>query len=101
MIDVFWSPTARKDLNNIHGWLASRNIITARRIIGRIEERVELLQRHPLIGVSRTDIAPSARMLSVPPYIILYEINTENRASTETVLIVRIVDARRELSEIM
>lgn len=67
-------------------------------MIDRLEERVRELEAFPRLGSRRPEIRQSARALSAPPYLILYEtVPDTDEGPLRSVEIVRVVDARRDL----
>jgi toxin ParE1/3/4 len=95
---LLWSPQAREDLLDIYVFIGADNPDAAERLYTAIEEKTDLLIRDPRLGVRRSEIAPSARMLVQGPYLILYETYPDSDdAAIKTVEIVRIVDGRRDL----
>jgi toxin ParE1/3/4 len=73
----------------------------AERYFERIEAKVELLRSQPCMGVRRSDIRESMRMLVEHPYLILYATEPDaDEGPIASVEIVRIVDGRRELSRL-
>ena len=70
----------------------------AERYFERIEARAELLISQPRMGVRRSDIRPSMRMLVEAPYLLLYRTDPDaDEGPIDTVEIIRIVDGRRDL----
>jgi toxin ParE1/3/4 len=70
----------------------------AERYFDRIEEKVRGLQDQPRRGPRRPDIRPGARMLVEAPYPILYEtVSDTDGGPLWAVVIVRVVDGRRDL----
>jgi toxin ParE1/3/4 len=63
----------------------------ADRLYDRIETRVETLRTFPEAGVSRPNIAPDARLLIEPPYLIFY------RLRSDTIQIVRVLHGARNI----
>jgi toxin ParE1/3/4 len=57
----------------------------------RLEARVKVLSRFPKAGSPRPDIAPEARVLVEPPYLILYRIRRS------AVQIVRVLHSARRI----
>jgi len=57
----------------------------------RIEARLDILRKFPEAGVSKPNIAPDARMLVEPPYLIFY------RRRADHVQIVRILHGARDI----
>ena len=70
----------------------------AERYFDRIEGKARLLKSQPRMGVRRSDIRPSMRMLVEAPYLILYRTDPDtDEGSVTTVEIVRVIDGRRDL----
>jgi toxin ParE1/3/4 len=65
---------ARADLLAIWREVAMDNPAAADRLYDRLEARVRILETFPEAGVARPDIAPEARMLIEPPYLLLYRL---------------------------
>lgn len=63
-------------------------------MIDRIEQRCEQLAQHPELGPARPDIDANARHLVIERWLALYAI------VPGAVLIVRVVDAKRDLPQI-
>jgi toxin ParE1/3/4 len=96
-----WSAQARDDLLDIYILIGLEQPASAERYFDRIEAKAELLRSHPRMGVRRSDIRPSTRMLVEHPYIILYETEPDtDEGAVNRVEIVRVVDSRRELSQL-
>ncbi|WP_075629000.1 type II toxin-antitoxin system RelE/ParE family toxin [Xaviernesmea oryzae] len=73
----------------------------AERYFRRFRDKAERLRDHPLLGRSRPDIFPTARMLVEAPYLILYEtVFSRDDDDVERVEIVRVVDGRRDLQDL-
>jgi toxin ParE1/3/4 len=77
-------------LVNIWLTIAEHDPAAADRVFDRIEARIAVLGTFPEAGVARPDIAPEARMLVEPPYLILYR-------QTEGVQIVRVLHGARDV----
>ncbi len=95
MGEVRLSQLARRDLQEI--WLhiaADKGPDVADHWIDRIEARCRQLVDFPESGPARPDIADNARMLVISRWLALYEI------TQDTVRIIRIVDAMRDLGEL-
>ena len=86
---------ARRDLIDL--WLLVRKAdpAAADRLLQRIEARIEILRRFPEAGQRRRGIAPDARVLIEPPYLILY------RLIPEGVQIVRVLHGARRIGRPM
>lgn len=63
----------------------------ADRLLDRLEVRVRILETFPEAGAARPDIAPEARMLVEPPYLLLY------RLISGGVQIVRVLHGARRI----
>mgnify|MGYP003384941147 CR=1 FL=1 len=101
MTEVIWTPDARADLLDIYILIGVEQPAAAERYLDRIEQKAHLLARHPRIGVRRPDIRPAFRMMVEQPYLILYR--TEPDTDDGPILvaeIVRIIDGRREISQL-
>lgn len=94
MTDLFVSDRANADLRDIWQYIAAADPDAADRVLLRLDERMQVLQRFPRIGPARSDIRRGMRMLVEGNYLILYEFDTRR----DEVEIVAIVDGRRELS---
>lgn len=89
---------ARADVKKIYIDLSKVNPQSAERYFQDFREKVDLLTRHPLAGEKRPDIFPSVRMLVKAPYVILYEATPDTLHDVvKHVLIVRVIDGRRDL----
>jgi toxin ParE1/3/4 len=100
-IELIWSNQARGDLLEIYVMIGLEQPAAAERYFDRIEDKVRLLKSQPRMGVRRSDIRPSVRMLVESPYLILYRINADtDEGPVAAVEIVRIIDGRRDLSGI-
>ena len=95
--EVLWSPRAREDLIEIYMTIAVERPDVAERYFDRIEAKVRWLQDQPRRGSRRSDIRPGARVLVEAPYLILYETVPDTDGPLEAVVIVRVVDGRRDL----
>ncbi|MGA3263831.1 MAG: type II toxin-antitoxin system RelE/ParE family toxin [Terracidiphilus sp.] len=72
------------------------------RIFDAPREKAEMLVHHPRLGMRRRDIRPSTRMLVEGSYLILYETHPDgDEGGIDAVEIVRIVDGRRNLKNII
>jgi toxin ParE1/3/4 len=58
-------PQAEVDLDEIWWYIAQDNPAAADRMLDRIEERCNALAQFPLMGVSRDELLPSLRSLTV------------------------------------
>ena len=74
MPEIRYTARARRDLLEIWLHIAAENPAAAERVFDRIEARVSILERFPEAGPARPEIAPDARVLVEPPYLILYRV---------------------------
>jgi toxin ParE1/3/4 len=73
----------------------------AERYFDRIEAKGQLLKSQPRMGVRRSDVRPSMRMLVEAPYLLLYRTDPDSdEGPVGTVEIIRIIDERRDLNGI-
>lgn len=98
---VLWTPQAREDLLDIYVTIGFDNPAAAERTYSALEGRVNLLANSPRIGVRRSEIAPSTRILVEGAYLILYETHPDtNDGPIESVEVVRIVHGHRDLGRL-
>jgi toxin ParE1/3/4 len=69
------SRSAKVDYLEIWVFVAEQSQSTARAdaLIAALDERLELLARHPNAGPSREDLGPRVRTFPVGPYLLIYE----------------------------
>jgi toxin ParE1/3/4 len=95
---LVWSNQARADLLEIYTMIGLEQPAAAERYFDRIEHKVSLLKSQPRMGVRRSDIRPSMRMLVESPYLILYRTDPDTDEGTvRAVEIISIIDGRRDL----
>jgi len=100
--NLFWTPRAQEDLIEIYLFIGVDNRTAADRIFEGLRSRVQSLIHYPRLGVRRPDIRPSTRLLIEGTYLILYETRPDkDEGPIEAVEIIRIVDGRRNLSNIV
>jgi toxin ParE1/3/4 len=92
--ELFVSHRADADLRDIWRYIATDDPAAADRVLLRLDERTQVLQRFPRIGPARGDIRKGLRMPVEGNYLILYEFN----ARRDEIEIIAVVDGRRELS---
>jgi toxin ParE1/3/4 len=99
--ELVWSNQARTDLLEIYVMIGLEQPAAAERYFDRIEEKARLLKSQPRMGMRRSDIRPSMRMLVESPYLILYRTDPNtDEGPVSGVEIVRVIDGRRDLSGI-
>ena len=98
-VELLWSPQAREDLLDIYIYIGMDNPGAAERLYGVIATTADNLTKHPRMGVRRSEISPSVRMLMEGQYLILYETHPDmDDGPIDQVVIVRVVDGRRDLT---
>ncbi len=96
---LIWSPKARLDLKKIYVDIAREQPEAAERYFHSFRHKASLLIEQPRLGPRHLEISASARILVEAPYVILYEtIPDTDKGPVQTVVIVRIVDGRRDLT---
>jgi toxin ParE1/3/4 len=100
-VDLIWTTQARADLLDIYLTIGIEQPAAAERYFDEIETKVAGLVEHPRRGVRRPDIRRATRMLVESPYLVLYETVPDTDEGPVTVVeIVRVVDGRRNLSNL-
>lgn len=101
-IELIWSNQARADLIDIYLLIGLEQPTAAERYLDRIEAKIELLRSQPRMGVRRSDIRPSVRMLVETPFLLLYRtIPDSDEGPVDTVEVIRVIDGRRDLHGIV
>jgi len=97
--ELAWSNQARTDLLDIYVLIGIEQPAAAERYFDRIEAKARGLQSQPRMGVRRSDIRPSMRMLVEAPYLILYRTEPDSdEGPIGVVEIIRVIDGRRDLA---
>ena len=101
MTRIRTSPVAERDLEDIWLAIAAENQLAATKVLGAIGAKIAQLDRFPRIGLRRSDIRPSTRLLVEGFYLILYETQPDtDEGEIEVVEIVRVIDGRRDLGRL-
>ena len=79
------------DLEDIHDFVAQDSPSAAARLVALIRERCFLLDDNPLMGRSRSELAPDLRSFPIGNYIIFY------RPADNGVQILRVVRGSRDI----
>jgi toxin ParE1/3/4 len=99
-VEVIWSPQARRDLLDIYVIVGLDNPAAAERLYTAIETG-KCTSALPRLGPRRPKIRPSVRMLVEGPYLILFETRPDtDEGQVDQVAIVRVVDGRRDLTNL-
>jgi plasmid stabilization system protein ParE len=73
---LIWTPPALRDVERLHGFLASKNRDAARRAVRAIRHGVKALAAHPEAGRPAEDMPPEFREWPIPfgdnGYVALY-----------------------------
>ena len=93
---VVRSRAARRDLEDLWFFVAQQDEAAAGRLLDRIQARIEQLSALPNLGRVRDDIAPGLRGKLAGRAIILYRLEQ----STRRVVILRVLDGRRDLASL-
>lgn len=100
--ELLWTPQAREDLIEIYTYIGLDNPSAAERIFDAIQSKTEMLIEYPRLGVRRSDIRRSTRMLIEGPYLILHQTHPDtDEGLIDQVEIVRIIDGRRNLKNLL
>jgi toxin ParE1/3/4 len=67
---IRWTPTALRDLESLHGYVAEDSLPAATATVERILSGIEALSRHPDMG--QKGRVPGTRELIITPYIVAY-----------------------------
>jgi toxin ParE1/3/4 len=88
---IVFSDEADADLLHILTYLAERNRLAALALAKVFNARIENLVRFPFIGRDRSAFSQDLRSIVVENYVVFYRIQKER------VLIVRVLDGRRDI----
>jgi toxin ParE1/3/4 len=72
--EIFVSPAAANDLEDIWLYIAQENPLAASRVLQKLNHRIVSLMQMPKRTQLRPDIAPTARCLIQGNYLVLYEV---------------------------
>ena len=86
------APSAQKDLQGIHDFIAQDNPEAADRWIDKLVSRFDNLSHQPGIGRKRDDLKSGYRSISEGQYVIFYRIATDDALE-----IVRVLHGKRDL----
>lgn len=94
MARIIRSPVAEEDLLEIWSHIANDKPSAADRFLDKLEQRIELLSRHPRIGEARPDLAARVRAYSVGNYVIFF------RPIRDGIEVLRVLHGSRDISAI-
>jgi toxin ParE1/3/4 len=69
---VRWTPTALRDLDSLHEYVAEDSLPAAATTVERIVSGIDALWRHPEMG--RKGRVAGTRELIITPYVVAYQI---------------------------
>jgi toxin ParE1/3/4 len=69
-----WTPTALRDLESLHAYIAEDNREASAETADRIVSGIEALERHPEMG--RRGRVASTQELIVAPYVVAYRVKS-------------------------
>ena len=82
---------ARKDLQEIHDFIAEDNEAAAERVIKSLETRCRDLVDMPNVGRKREELAPEVRSVTEGNYVILY------RGTASGIYVARVLHAKQDI----
>jgi toxin ParE1/3/4 len=88
---IVFSEDADNDLLNILDYLSQRNRSAARALAELFNSKIETLSHFPFIGRDRSIFLPRMRSIVAENYVVFYRLERDH------VLIVRILDGRRDI----
>ncbi|MBA4131683.1 MAG: type II toxin-antitoxin system RelE/ParE family toxin [Hyphomicrobium sp.] len=71
---MLWTAQARRDVEEIAYYLASRNRYALARYDELFQRAIGLLDDQPAIGRDRSELRPGIRSWPVPPYVMFYRV---------------------------
>jgi toxin ParE1/3/4 len=93
---AIWSPEALTDIENIWDYYAgTAGTSVADRLLRDIGRSIGLLEDFPMAGRVRDEIRPGLRSIVSGPHLVFY------RVPEQRPLIVRILDGRRDIEEML
>lgn len=92
---VRFTRRAKRDVSEIGDFIARDDPGAAMRLVALIEQKCDLVGRHPEMGPLRPDIAPNLRYVTAGNYLVLY------RTIEGGVTIVRILHGARKVERLV
>jgi toxin ParE1/3/4 len=92
MATARWTPTAKRELDDIHDYIGveRQSPLAAANLVVEIYVTANLYATQPEMGESREDLGQDLRIFSVKAYIVVY------RALPDGIEVLRVVDGRRD-----
>ena len=91
-MNVQCSRRALRDLDGVWDYIARDNPAIADHLLDKIAATCEMLERQPMIGEARPDLAVNLREVPVGNYVIFY------RPLTDGIEVVRVLHAARNVA---
>ena len=88
-------PQAEADLDEIWLYIARDNPLAADSFVDKIEQRCKALAEFPRLGVSRDELRPSLRSLTIDAYVVFYV------EAEDGVEIIRVLQGMRDMEGLM
>ena len=92
MATAEWTPTAKRELDQIHDFIGveRKSPAAAANLVREIHEKANLCATQPQMGKSREDLGEGFRIFSLKAYIVVY------RPLHDGIEVLRVVDGRRD-----
>jgi plasmid stabilization system protein ParE len=79
---LIWSPSAVRDVQRIHRFLAEKNMDAAQRVVKVIRSGVQVIAQHPEVGRPADEMDPEYREWMIgfgnSGYVVLYRYDGED-----------------------
>lgn len=88
------TPQAVCDLEEIHDFIASENLVAALHLIDLFEKKFQTIAHTPEMGRNRQELAPKLRSFPVGNYVIFY------RPDKKGIQVIRVLHGARDIESI-
>lgn len=88
---VLRHPRAAEDIAEIWDYIADDSFEQADAFVDRLDAKLQLLARQPMLGRAREELAPRLRSYSFEPYVIFYE------PLADGIAVVRLLHSARDI----
>jgi toxin ParE1/3/4 len=96
MAEIIWTNPALEDLNDIAEYIALSNLLSAKKLVAKIFDRVERLEMFPESGKKPIELTNlNYREVVVNPCRIIYKIDTDR------VIILHVMRQERDLRKLL
>ncbi len=96
MKQLIVAPSARRDLQEIHDYIAKDNPDAASRLFDRLDKRFATLRSHPGIGRKRHEFRTGLRFVVEGNYVIAYRL-----ADEDIIEVARVLHGKRNIRKIL